>query len=221
MASVNKGISGLARTFQEYLQQLRSFSKEYYSDILADLSDSSVGQWVIDLNASIGCNLSNYIDRAFQEGNINEAQKRRSLLAIARTKGLKIPGQKASLVEVEISATLPLDTNQQPDYDYAPILRKGSQAMGGGGTFELLTDCDFSVQFDGNGISNRVILPNFDNNMNITGYTIRKREIMSATTTKYYKIILTSSMVKPFMEIVLPDENVVQVESIIDRKSVV
>jgi hypothetical protein len=213
-----KRISGLARGFEQYKQELISFTKLFYPSILGDLNDASVGSWLIDLNASIGDNLSNYIDRAYSETQIDQATTRRGLLAIARSRGLRIPGKKAALVEVEISCEVPMDSNQMPDEKYYPILRAGCQASAGGQTFELLYDCDFHHQFDRNGISNRIILPRRNTNQTLVGYTIRKREIMSASITKFYKVIVDDSMIIPFMEIVLPDTNVLNVDSIICKE---
>jgi hypothetical protein len=216
--NTEKRISGLARGFQEYQRELRAFTRLYYPDILGDLNDASVGQFFIDLNASIGDNLSNYIDRAYQETQIDQATTRRGLLAIARNKGLRIPGKKAALVEVEITCEVPSDNNFGPNPKYYPILRKGSQANGGGQTFELLYDCDFHQQFDRNGISNRTIMPKRDSNQSLNGYIIKKREIMSASTTKFYKVSIDDNVSTPFMEIILPETNVLDVDSIICKE---
>jgi hypothetical protein len=213
----DKGISLLARDFQEYRSQLEKFTRLFYPNILGDLNDASIGSWLLDLQSAIASNLSFYVDRAYQETQIDAAQLRRSLLAIARTRGVKIPGNRASLCEVEISCIVPLN-GQDPDPNYMPIIRRGTQSQGAGQTFELLNDCDFKNQFDENGISNRTIQPSRDSNGNINGYLITKREIMASCTTKIYKQVLYDNVIKPFFEIVLPDQNVICVESIITKE---
>jgi hypothetical protein len=218
MATPNKRISGLSRSFEEYREELARFTQLYYPDILNNLSDASVGSWFLDLNASIGDNLSNYIDRCYQETTIDQAQLRRSLFAIARTKGLRIPGKKASLVEVEVSCDVPMDVNGKPNENYLPIIRKGSQASGGGQVFEFIDDCDFSNQFSKSGVSNRQIVPKRDSNGVITAYTIRKSEVLSGSQTKIYNSVINDFMIIPFMEIILPESNVLSVDSIIFKE---
>jgi hypothetical protein len=218
MDNDSKKISGLSRTYEQYKKELRSFIRLYYPNILGDLNDASIGQVIIDLNASIGDNLSNYIDRAYQETQIDQTTTRRGLFAIARTRGLRIPGKKAALVEVEVSAEVPMDVNQMVDEKYLPVLRKGCQASSGGQTFELLYDCDFHNQFDRNGISNRIILPRRDSNHTLIGYTVKKKEIMSASITKFFKKVIDDSSLVPFMEVILPETNILDIDSIIFKE---
>jgi hypothetical protein len=219
-SATTKRISGLSRTFEEYKSSLLSFARQYYGQILVGgLGDASVGSFLLDIVASVGDNLSGYIDRAYNETSIDYAQTRRSLLSIARTKGLRIPGQKAALVEVAISADVPM-LNGDLDYRYLPIVRKGCQCMGGGTTFETLYDSNFNEQFDRNGISNRTIIPKRDANGVLIGYTVTKREIMSASTTKIFKTVVSDNMAVPFMEIVLSETNVLAVDSIIMKEGV-
>lgn len=217
MAS-NIRISGLARTFDQYREELYRITGKMYPDILNNINDASIGDWFITLNASIGENLSAYIDRAFQESQLDQAQLRRSLFAIARTQGLRIPGRKASLVEIEVSADIPLVSGSNPDTVYMPVIRKGSQASGNGRVFEFTEDCDFASQFSRTGISNRTVEPKRDSNGIITGYTVRKREVLSGSRTKIYTSVIDDSAVRPFMEVVLPDQDVLSVESVIFKE---
>jgi hypothetical protein len=79
--------------------------------------------------------------------------------------------------------------------------------------FEVETDIDFSNPFNINGIPNRIIIPNLDSNSNLINYTLTKREIEKMGLLKCLEI--SSSDVKPFLEIILPEDNVISVESII------
>jgi len=215
--NTRKRISGLARGYEQFVNEFYKFTREYYPDITETINDASIGGFFIDLNASIGDNLSNYIDKAYGETQLDQASTRRALFSIARTKGLKIPGKKASLVEVEISCEVPLD-GTGPNENYYPVIKKGGQATGGGAAFELLHDVNFSFQFDHNGVSNRIIRPKVDSNGTLVGYTITKKEIMSNSTSKIYKVIISPRMVVPFMEIILPEINVLGVDSIICKE---
>lgn len=220
--SENK-ISYTSRNFKEYRDEFMKITKKYYPNIINDFSDAAVGQWFIDLISAASDDLSYHIDRVFQETDINSAQEVSSLLKIARSNGVKVPGKKGALCEVEISCDLPL--NQQgeggtgdlrlADELYAPVIKRGTLFSTGLVTFELLNDVDFREQFDENGISDRKIIPVRDSNGNITSYTYTKLAVVQAGQSKIYKKVINSSDIKPFMEILLQDNNILGVESII------
>jgi hypothetical protein len=211
---MEKGISYLNRDFHDYRNSLLNYTKQYYPDLVDEFNDASIGAWLLDVVANIGDNLSLHIDRVYQETNIDSAQEKKSLYALARNCGVKIPGPKGAMAEVKLSVVLPTSSNE-PNYDYAPIIKRGSRFASATQEFELLSDVDFAEQFDENGISNRTISPNVNTNGIITGYTVSKLAVVTAGETRVYRQVISESDVKPFMEIVLPMENIMNVESII------
>ena len=148
----------------------------------ASLNDSSIGEWLIELVSDVGDNLSFHTDRVFQETNIESAKEMASLVALARSNGLRIPGQKAAIVEVELTCEIPVnDTGDNsdgrlstPDEDYCPYIRRGTLFSTGSVTFELDEDVDFKEQFNRDGYSNREIITNRNSNGNIENYTYKK-----------------------------------------------
>ena len=216
-----KKINYLARTFSDYRAELINFSNKYYPELADDFNDSSVGAWFIDLVSSVSDNLSYHIDRMYQETNPNTAMLKSSVLNSARSNGFKVPGAKASMCEVKLSCNLPVDPNDisSPDWNYAPILRRTSTVAAGNYNFHLTEDVDFAEQFNSEAFSNRTFTPNRNSNGSITSYTVSKTSIVINGTTRVFKKVLTSTDVKPFMEIVLPDTNVMNVESIIFKES--
>lgn len=212
---MEKSISYLNRNFEDYRQALIDYSKKYYPDLDVNWDDASVGSWLVDINADVADNLSYHIDRVFQETNINSANERASLYALARNIGFKVPGPKGAMAEVEFSCYIPIKEDSKPNYDYAPIIRRGTKLAGGSQMFELLDDVDFSLQFDSNGNSNRTIYPMVNSNGIITQYRVTKLAIVVAGETKIHRQVLRSKDISPFMEILLPDENVMNVESVV------
>ena len=105
--------------------------------------------------------LSFHTDRMFNETQINYAQEGSSVLELARTFGVNIPGKRPSITLVDFTVTVPVDNNRGdgPDYSYAPLLLKGTQVSGGGKIFELPDDLDFSSPFSSSGIPNRKVIP--------------------------------------------------------------
>lgn len=210
----NKGIQYTSRNFADIRTDLIDMVKQYYPDIFNDFNDASVGMMLLELNAAVGDMLSFNTDRMFQETQIDYAQERKSVLSLARTFGLKIPGKSPSVTIVDFTVTLPVfgDTF---DISYAPIIKAGSQVTGGGKVFETSDDIDFSSPFTIGGIPNRIVIPNFDSNNKLINYSVTKREIVLNGYTKTFKRIMSSSDVRPFLEIILPENNVLSIESVI------
>lgn len=213
-----KKINYNSRNFSDVRTELINFVKQYYPDIYSDFNDAAVGMMLLELNAAVGDMLSFHTDRMFNETQINYMQERSSLLELARTFGLNIPGKRPSLTLVDFSVVLPKAAGDTFDVSYAPILFKGSQATGAGKVFELIDDCDFSSPFTTGGIPNRIVRPNFDSNGNIQSYTLIKREIVINGVTKVFKKIFRPSDYKPFYDIILPEEDVLSIESIIIKE---
>lgn len=219
---MEKKISYLNRSFYDYRNSLLEYSKQYYPELEGEFNDASVGAWLLDVVANIGDNLSYHIDRVYQETNIDSAQERASIYALARNNGVKIPGPKASMAEVLFSCEIPVtNTNasrsemRSPDWSYAPLIKRGTKVSAGNQVFELLYDVDFKEQFNEEGISNLTIVPKRNSNGFITKYVLTKTGIVSAGETKLYTKVITSSDITPFMSFIIPDSNVMSVESII------
>jgi len=210
----NQGISYNARNFADVRSELINFVKQYYPDIFGDFNDASVGMMLLELNAAVGDMLSFHTDRMFQETQIDFAQERSSILSMARTYGLKVPGKRPSACIVDFSCVVPT-LGDSFDISYAPLMRQGSQVTGAGKVFETTQDVDFSSPFTTGGVPNRLVVPNLDNNGNILSYKLTKREMVINGITKYYKRVLNTSDVRPFFEIVLPEQDVLSVSSVI------
>jgi hypothetical protein len=212
-----KKINYNSRTFDDYREQLLQFTQRYYPELINDFQDAAIGSYLIDLHSAIGDDLGHYIDDRFKETQLDYMQDRKSLLSAARNNNLKVPGKRPSILEAVWSCTLPpsQDGGNTPDWSYAPIIGKGSQASGAGQKFELQEDLNFSEQFNQKGVSDRTIIPIRGVNGTITGYSVSKSCVMSSGEGKIFKQTITTSDVEPFMEIVLPDKNVLQVESVL------
>lgn len=211
---MEKGISYLNRNFEDYKEALIEFSKKYYPDLATSYDDASVAEWIIDVAADVADNLSYHIDRVYQETNINSAQERASLYAIARNNGVKIPGPKGSMAEMKISFVLPGSSNG-PDYSYAPIVKRGTKFSSSSQIFELLENVDFKSQFNEEGVSDRTIIPNTNTNGVITGYTVSKLAVVTAGETNVFRQAIYASDIQPFMEIMIPTEGVMNIESVV------
>lgn len=214
---MEKGISYLNRTFDDYRESLRDFSRKYYPDMATDYSDASVGSWLIDINADVADNLSYHIDRVYQETSIDSAQEPGSVYNIARSNGVKVPGPKGAMAEVRFTCNVPVDGDTYAK-NYLPVIKRGTMVNSSSQVFEVMYDVDFSEQYDAYMRSDRTIEPMADANGNITMYRISKLAIVTAGESRVYKKAIKTSDLRPFMEIVIPVEGVMNVESIIMKE---
>jgi|TARA_R110000787_G_scaffold237695_5_gene344034 hypothetical protein len=208
-----KRINYNARNFLEVRSELINFVKQYYPELFSDFNDASVGQMLLELNAAVADMLSFNTDRMFQETQIDYAQEKSSLLGIGRTLGLNIPGVSPSVCLVDFRVTVP-PKGDSFDNTYCPILKYGSQVQGGGQTFEVNDDINFGSPLSSGGIPNRTVKPNTDTNGVIVSYYITKRELIINGSTKILKRNIRPEDLKPFLQVVLPDTNVISVEQI-------
>lgn len=210
----NKKISYTSRDFQQLRTELINFTKTYYPDLVSNFNDAGLYSVLMDLNAAVTDNLHYNIDRSIQETVLQYAQQRSSIYNIARTYGLKIPGQRPSVALVDFSITVPAFGDKE-DLRYCGILRRGSQINGAGQVFETVYDIDFSSSINAEGFPNRLKIPNFDSNNTLLNYTIVKRETVVNGITKVFKKVITSNDVRPFYELFLPEKNVLGITSVL------
>jgi hypothetical protein len=210
----NKKISYTTRDFQSIRAELINFTRTYYPELLDNFNDASIFSVLLDLNAAVADNLQFNIDRSIQETVLQYAQQPSSIYNIARTYGLKIPGQRPSVALVDFSITVPAFGDKE-DLRYCGILRRGSQVLGAGQVFENVNDIDFSSPLNTEGFPNRLKVPNFDANGTLINYTITKRETVVNGSTKVFKRVINPSDVRPFFEMFLPEQNVLGITSVL------
>ena len=203
----NRKISYVNKDFNDFRQALVDYTKQYYPELVDSLNDASVGSWLVDMVAGVSDSLSYHIDRAFQETNINGAQQTSSLYNLARNNGVKIPGPKGAVTELQLSCVIPVNFastqsasgQKSPDWALAPIVRAGTQFSNGSVVFELDHDIDFSKGFDENGVPNRTIEVLKNSNEVVTAFKVSKFFVVTAGATNIYKKEIRKSDITPFM----------------------
>jgi len=213
----DKKISYTVRDFQGLRTELINFTRQYYPTLVQNFNDAGIFSVLMDLNAAVSDNLHFHIDRSIQETVLQYAQQKSSVYDIARTYGLKIPGQRPSVALVDFSITVPAFGDKE-DLRYCGILRRGAQVNGGGQPFETVYDIDFSSAINAEGFPNRLKTPNFDSTGKLINYTITKREVVVNGSTKVFKRVITANDVKPFFELFLPEKNVLGVTSVLIKE---
>lgn len=214
-----KRISYTVRDFAALRQELIDYTRRYYPDLIDNFNDASIFSVLMDLNAAVTDNLHYHIDRSIQETVLEFAQQRSSIYNIARTYGLKIPGNRPSYALCDITINVPV-LGEFPDVNYMGVLKAGSQFVGAGQTFENVNDINFSSQFDSNGVPNQKVIPVLDAQGNYTSYNITKREVLVNGVTKVFKKVITPAEAVPFLSLFLPERNVLNVTSVIQKDGI-
>ena len=212
-------ISYTVRDFAAIRQELIDYTRKYYPDLVNNFNDASIFSVLLDLNAAVTDNLHYHIDRSIQETVLEFAQQRSSLYNIARTYGLKIPGNRPSVAVCDITINVPV-SGDRPNVNYMGTIKAGSQFIGAGQTFENLTDIVFSSQFNASGQPNQKVIPVLDGTNRVISYNITKREFLVNGITKVFKRVITSSDAVPFFNLFLPERNVLNVTSIIQKDGI-
>jgi hypothetical protein len=210
----NRKISYTTRDFEGIRTELLNYVRTYYPELIQDFNDASVFSVFLDLNAAVADNLHYHIDRSIQETVLQYAQQKSSIYNIARTYGLKLPGQRPSVSLVDFSITVPAFGDKE-DERYLGTLLRGSQVIGAGLVFENQYDIDFTSPYNAQGFPNRLKIPNFNANGILVNYTITKREVVVNGITKVFKRVITPNDVKPFFELFLPEKNVLGITSVL------
>lgn len=212
-----KKISYAKRDFAGLREDLVNLTNDFYPDLVKNTNDASIYSVLLDLNAAIGDNLHYHIDRVWQETMLDFAQQRRSLFHIAKTYGIRIPGNRPSVALCDFSINVPVRGDKE-DERYLGILKAGAQVSGGGQTFETIEDTDFSNPFNNKGEPNRLKIPNFDSNNKLISYTITKREAVVNGVSRIFRRVITKQDQKPFLKLFLPEKNVLGVVSVIHKE---
>jgi hypothetical protein len=171
---------------------------------------------LLDLNAAVADNLHFHIDRVWQETMLDFAQQRQSLFHIAKTYGIRLPGNRPSVALCDFTINVP-PRGDKEDGRYLGVIKSGAQISGGGQAFETMDEIDFANPFNKRGDPNRLKIPNFDGNGKIISYSIVKREAVVNGVTRIFRKVITEIDQKPFLKLFLPEQNVLGISGVIHK----
>lgn len=214
MASQNVQVNYLSRDFSSIRQDLINYLRAFFPDQWQDFNVASPGMALLELNAYVGDLLSYVADKKYNELFLDGISERKSAYRLAKTFGYQVPGVRPALTLADLIIEVPT-TADGPDPDYLPIYRPGVQVRGAGQVFETVYEVDFSRDFSDEGQANRIIQPILNGNQDLIKYRIIKREKIKAGATKIFKKEVTAEESKPFYQLTLPENNVLEIISVI------
>lgn len=212
--------SFINKDFESIRQDLVNLLKTQYPEQFQDFNSVSIGMSLVDLLAYVSDLLSFNTDKKFNELFLDGVSEITSVFRLAKTFGFKPPGFRPAITLSDFNITVPT-TADGPDTNYLPLYRAGVQNKGASQIFETVNDIDFSSDFSEDGVANRKIEPNFNANQDIISYRITKRELIKAGITKIFKKeISVDDSSTQFLEIFLPENNVLEVLSVIAKPGI-
>ena len=142
----NMNINYTNRDFDTIKQDLVNYAQKYYPNIIKDFSEGSFGSLLLDTVAYLGDSMSFYLDYNVNEGFLHSALELKNVMRQARQLGYKHRPLASSFGTIEIKVLIPSnDSDNTPNTDYLPIIKKGTTFTSQGGSeFTLVRDIDFS-----------------------------------------------------------------------------
>lgn len=199
------------RDFDSIKDDLVNYAKKYYPNQLKDFNEGSFGSLLLDTVAYVGDSLSFYLDYQVNESFLQNAMELRNVLRHSRQLGYKPKPVANSFGTVDLYVAVPASTTDNaPDTEFLPIIRKGSKFASPAGTiFSLARDVDFSN-------SNTIYKVAKVNSDNVpTEYVLKNSGVVMSgeVITETYVI---GDFVK-FNKLYLNDTNITEIMSVFDE----
>lgn len=213
-----KDVSYLATNFPEFRQNLIEFSKAYFPNTYTDFNEASPGMMFMEMAAYVGDVLSFYIDNRFRENLLLFAQERQNIIAISQALGYKPRLTAAATVKAKIYQVVPaLDALNNYDPDQKFFLKilvnsKFSTNTPPIKSFASIEAVDFNDPTDR---EIRVLTRNPANGVP-TSYVVSKPIKLISAEVKTTTFSFGSP--EKFTRIELPDDNIINIVSIIDSE---
>jgi len=217
MAKITKPpIRYTSRDFDTIKQDLIAFTKRYYPSTYKDFQEAGFGSMLLDNVAYVGDILSFYLDYQVNESFLQTASEFENVVKIAQQMGFQYQPNKTStgiatfyiLVPAEYS--IGYSSGARPNLNYAPILKKGTKINSNSGVpFLLATDVDFADT------SNEAVVAETNQS---TGRPIKYaiKTFGRVISGKMNTISKTVTTYKPFQKVVLNDNSIVEIISVVD-----
>jgi len=208
-------INYTSREFNSIKTDLVNYAKRYYPDTFQDYNEASFGSLMLDSVAYVGDILSFYLDYQVNESFLDTANNYENVLKLAKQLGYKKTGIPVSTGPVALYVIIPAatvgdDISFQPDYSYAPVLRRGAIfSTISGVPFTLVEDVNF------NSTSSEAVVAEVDpTTSNPLSYAIKAYgQVISG---EVFKQNFTIGEYERFPRISLAGNSVVGVTSVVD-----
>jgi len=212
-----KQINYLAKTFGDFRQNLIDFAKAYYPNTYSDFNETSPGMMFIEMASYVGDVLSFYIDNSFKENLLAYAEQQENVTTIAQFLGYKpkLTAAASTIATVyQLAPAIVQDGVYVPNPKYLLKIKAGSAFSTSGPNvvqFRLTEDVDFTTSTAENYIINTLA------NGNPQTFIVSKPAKLIAAEEK--TTTFTFGSPQKFTSVVLPDNNIIGIKSVVDSDS--
>ena len=218
MANVQKDVKYLNRDFAQFRQNLINFAKQYFPNTYQDFNESSPGMMFIEMASYVGDVLSFYTDQSFKESLLKSATEDANVLQLSQLFGYKPKLNAPAVVTVDVYQLVPAigsGANAVPDYRYALSIQSNMQVESDTGIlFRTINPIDFNFSSDAD--PTEVSVYSVDGSGNVTYYLLKKQ--VQAVSGEITTAIFSFGNPKPYDKVILPENNVLDIISMIDDR---
>ena len=202
-----------SRDFDSIKSDIVEHAKRFYPEQWKDFTKGTINSLLVDSVAYVGDVLSYYLDYQANESFMDTAIEYNNIRKHARSLGYKYAGSANSYGFISLFVLIPSNIDgTAPDFNYMPIMQKGSSfSSSGGGVFSLTED----VAFDSP--TNDVVAARFDGATGQTTHFAVKAvgQVVSGTFSRITSDLTTSTFEK-FRKVRIGDSTYSEIISVKD-----
>ena len=210
----SKPVKYINRDFGTLREDLITFSKTYFPDLIQDFNESSPGMMFLEMSAYVGDVLSYYTDVQFKESLLFEAEEKKNVIELAQSVGyqprISVPAQ-ATLTTYQIVPAIGSGEANRPDYNYALIIDPGmvvGSSFSSNVAFNTVEYLDFTYS-SSLSPTNVTVYELDETTGDPTFYLLEKKVRASSGIIRQQEFIFTDP--KPYDAIKLIDDNIIEI----------
>lgn len=207
----NPIINYTARDFASIKNELTNYAQKYYPETFRDFNEASFGSLLLDLVSYVGDITSFYTDYQANESFLDTALEFKNVLKLSKQLGYKYRPNASSFGNASFFITIPSQQGAvQPDYSYAPILKKGSTfSTANGIVFTLIEDVDFRNSQD-----EILVASSNEDGTSPTNFALKAKGMVLSGELVSEQFIVEDY--KKFLKLEIFDENLTEIVSVTD-----
>ena len=213
--------SFLAKDFEAFRTELIQHARTFFPDKIQDFSESSVGGLLVDMAASVGDNLSFYLDHQFRELDPSSSVEIENITTHLKNAGVEVFGASPSSTVLTYSFDVDAEktkTGYRPNIKNLPVLLQGNVADSEDGiSFTTTEDLDFSKIDESGNLTCTYIVKNTDSEGVPTKYTVSKSVNATSGIQETETFTISNDHV-PFRTLTLANPNISTIMSVKDSE---
>jgi hypothetical protein len=216
---INPTRNYLAKDYSALKNDLLKYAKTFFADKIQDFSEASVGGLLLDMAASVGDNMSFYLDHQFRETLWSDAVEISNIERMIRNSGVKIVGASPSTVDVTFYIEVPAveeSGRREPDRSSLPIIQEGTVLSSRDGVpFSTIENLDFAETDKFGNLSASVIVGDVDSSGQPITFILSKN-ITAVSGRIYVEAFNFGPEYVPYRTITLNNTDISEIISVVD-----